>query len=202
MMRNLTGLLAVILTTSAVVAGGITATDDGRILLLDRSAGLFLVNSDETIRLDVELPRNGANFLQEQLDEGDFGNVLDASEQLRYSDVMIARDGANRALVVSYTEFHIDESCFTSTLAKYVLPAGQVLDDIKITSDDWIDLARASPCLEPFEDELPTFGLKAGGRVAQYDGDTEKVIWSVGDDAEVMEVNLSDGDYRVIARGR
>ncbi len=192
------GLMA---STMGAFAGGVDATKDGRVLILDKSGGLFLASSDKTIRLDVEMPTNGAEFLQEQMAEGDFGDVLDAMDHLRYSDVMLAQDGADRALVVSYTEFHIDENCFTSTLTKFTIPTDQTLDEVKITSDDWVDLARSS-CLEPFEDGLPTYGLKAGGRLAQVNGDTERVIWTVGDDADVLDVNLSDGDYSIIARDR
>lgn len=201
MKHILMGLAVLAGAGSPLMADGVAATQDGRILVLDNDGALFLAGSDTTKQLVVEMPINGADFLLDQLDEGDFGDVLDATDHLRYSDVMLAQDGKNIVLIVSYTEFHIDENCFTSTLAKAVLPEAQSLDDVKITTDDWIDVARDT-CLEPFEDGLPIYGLKAGGRLAQVSGSTDHVIWTVGDDAEVLDVNLATGDYDVIARDR
>jgi len=202
-MRELIGAIVLMSAVTEVSAGGVEATGDGRILLLDGEKGLFLASSDATIRLNVDLPINGASFLEEQIGEGDFGDIFDATDQLRYSDVLLAREGDSSAIVVAYAEYHIDENCFTSTLAKFTMPAPQALEDVKISSDDWVDVARDA-CLEPFEDGLPVYGLRAGGRLAQMKGDTERVIWTIGDAAEVevYQVNLSDGDYDVIARDR
>ena len=179
-MRELIGAIVLMSAATQVSAGGVEATDDGRILLLDGEKGLFLASSDTAIRLNVELPINGAGFLAEQIVEGDFGDVYDATDQLRYSDVLLAQEGDRAAIVVAYAEYHIDENCFTSTLAKFTMPASQALEDVKISSDDWVDVVRDA-CLEPFEDGLPVYGLRAGGRLAQMKGDTETVIWTIGD---------------------
>ena len=101
-MRDFIGAIVLISAATQVSAGGVVATDDGRILLLDGEKGLFLASSDTTLRLNIELPINGAGFLAEQIVEGDFGDVYDATDQLRYSDVLLAQDGDSAAIVVAY----------------------------------------------------------------------------------------------------
>ncbi len=209
---------------TAEYAGGIDATEDGDVLLLDRVGAMFLVNLDGQRRLDVVPPENGIDALEAQVEEGRFGAARVDLKWHRYNDVLIARDGVRTSLVVSYTEWHPERFCFTSTLATYTLPEDTSLEDVSIARDDWTVLMRTEPCMEPFETGSAIYGLEAGGRLAQKAGDVSHVIWTVGqyergdffegldftqalglrDGSEygrVLEVALADGSRREIARG-
>ncbi len=208
---------------AADFAGGISATGDGtEVLIMDRVGTLFHVVDSEVTQLAVSPPDNGIIPLQDQLESGDFGRATVDFKWFRYNDVLHVQGTETDWLLTSYTEWHPEDFCFNSALARLPLAPGTNPQDWQATAADWEVITRTAPCLEPFERGKAIKALEAGGRIVQRDADT--VIWTSGayerddrhpgrdfttalaqrDDSDygkVLEVDIVSGEMRHIAKG-
>ncbi|ABD57147.1 PQQ-dependent sugar dehydrogenase [Jannaschia sp. CCS1] len=210
---------------TADYAGGIDAVNQGQVVLLDRLGSFFLVSPDTVSEIAIEAPENGLDALRAQLAAGELGNATVEFKWFRFNDILVARNGETDMLLVSYTEWHPERRCFTSTLSGYQIAHDVVWQDLSVTQDDWRVVARTEPCLDPLPDGEAIFGLEAGGRLAQQPGESSSVFWTTGqyergdsfsgtnfDTAalgmrdgshygRVLNVSLEDGSIVELARG-
>lgn len=209
----------------AEFAGGMAALDGRSLLVLDREGRLYHVDGDAVRRLEVTAPDNGVAALRGQLEAGRFGAMTVNFAWVRFNDVLHVRDGTRAWLLASYTQWHPEELCATSTLARVEVPAQERPEQWRIADRDWQVVMRTNPCLKPFTPADATeiiHGLEAGGRLALAGG--TRVIWTTGsyerddryrdtdfsralaqdessDHGRVIEVDFLSGKSRHLARG-
>src|SRR5690606_30483983 len=89
---------------------------------------------------------------------------------LRYHDLLYVSIGSWSTLLISYTEFHRESECYTTTIARLdpELLKGNVRE-LSASPEDWSVIFRTEPCL-PLKSEWRSIeGHMAGGRMV-HDG--------------------------------
>lgn len=218
--RNVTFLPVDVPETS----GGMTTIDGTSLLIVDRLGGFHHVQRGVVTPVRISPPDNHVAALRTQLEAGQFGKSQVNFAWMRYTDVLHVRHAGRAWLIVSYTEWHPEEKCFTTTLARLEVPAGQP-PGAWTSKTPWEVVARTQPCLRPFtyeENSDMIMGLEAGGRLAVLDG--ARIAWTTGsyerDDrhhgpdysdalgqsesgqyGRVLEVDFLSGQIRELAKG-
>lgn len=147
-------------------AGGALTSVGPELLLMSRFGDLFLIRDDLPVRLDIELPDNGFEAYA-ALAEQEAGEFTHNPDSIRFNDVLFAPGEEAGALVVSYTEWHPDDACYTTTVAQLPVPPGTTaIDTVTATASDWQVVYRTRPCL-PLKSMMRAIeGHMAGGRMA------------------------------------
>ena len=158
-------------------AGGISNDNMGGILIVDLEGKIFRFWEERVKQLDISTPNSGVDTLKRQLGDGDLGSIDINFGHFRYNDILVHASGEDAALLVSYTEWHAEKRCFTSTLAKVPLPSGDPSEWV-IQEDDWKIVTRTRPCLSLNESGYAIKGAEAGGRIISR-SDAE-VFWTSG----------------------
>lgn len=179
-------------------AGGISNDPVGGVLIVDLAGKVFRFWEERIERLDITTPNSNVETLKRQLNDGVLGNVEINFGHFRYNDILVHTSGDGASLLVSYSEWHSEKRCFTSTLAKVPLPSGDPSEWI-IAEEDWTIVTRTRPCLPLYESGFGIKGAEAGGRIISR-SDTE-VFWTSGIynrddnfDKSYPEVSLSQDD--------
>jgi cytochrome c2 len=206
-------------------AGGITDVDGTGVLIIDREGGLHWLEGSKVSAVNLPPPANNADDLRQKLAAGAFGKSTVDWSQMRYMDVLHVRASGNAWLLVSYTEWHPVDYCFTTTLARIEVPSDAAPPAWQFARPGWTVIARTSPCLAPLPYESSTdmlLGIEAGGRLAR--GVEGKVLWATGsyerDDrvlprdfatalaqsesssyGRVLEVDIPSGNVSELAKG-
>jgi len=157
--------------------GGIAVDGAGGVLLVDLSGNVFRYWDGRIEQLDVVPPDSNADALRRQLNDGTLGNITINFGHFRFNDVLPFSSGEHRYLLVSYTEWHEDRRCFTSTLASALLDSTDP-SEWSIKEKDWVVVARTRPCLPPFSSGSGIRGSEAGGRMISSTG--SEVLWTSG----------------------
>ena len=139
---------------------------------------------------------------------------------LRYNDLKYFRSGEEHGLIVSYTEYHPDRQCYTSSFARADFDPGLAsADDAVIGPEDWTVIYRTSPCLPLKSRFLAIEGHMAGGRMVFSPPST--ILTAIGDyhidgmrseppgiaqdpDAEygkVLSFDIHTGEGRILSTG-
>ncbi len=158
-------------------AGGMSNDNVGGVLIVDLEGKVFRFWEGRIERLDIVTPNSNVDTLRRQLKDGDLGNTQINFGHFRYNDILVHASGEDYFLLVSYSEWHAENRCFTSTLAKAPLPAGDPSEWI-ISEEDWTIVTRTQPCLQLYESGFGIRGAEAGGRIISR-SDTE-VLWTSG----------------------
>lgn len=147
--------------------GGLTSYGDD-VLLLPYNGKIYAASSSSDLReTTVAGPDNNRAGYQALAGEEGWEDYDFDPSYLRYNDLLAYDTGSEQGLIASYTEFHADETCYTNTLAKLVLPPNTTdIDQVSATADDWSVLFRTEPCLPFKQQHLALEGHMAGGRLA------------------------------------
>lgn len=202
-------------------AGGISTFGENTVLVTDRVGKMLSVTDHVVHELDIAPPHDNRERLQAQLEAGDLGNIEISFNWMRFNDIFYYDKGSTGYLLLSYTEWLPEQSCFGNALARLPVEGD---DPTKWTADadDWTIIARTEPCLELFTSGKGMYGLEAGGRIDRMpDG---RLVWSSGayeradrfeglefqnalgqsDDAEygkMILVNVENGEKTILAKG-
>lgn len=202
-------------------AGGIAPDNSGGVLVLDRTGKTYRFINGATERLDVETPDSNVAALRRQLKSGLLGNIEINFDWFRFNDILYVSRDKSLHLLVSYSEWHEDKLCFTSSLAKANLASGDP-STWHIKGEDWEVIARTRPCLPTQKAGQGIMGLEAGGRLAFQGG--SGVLWTSGsferddkfdkehpehalaqndanDYGKVLLVDIDSGAVEIIAKG-
>ncbi len=158
-------------------AGGIAPDAFGGLLIVDLEGKVFRFLGERAEPLDVETPSANVGALKRQLDAGDLGPISINFGHFRYNDIEVLDLSGQHFLLISYTEWHPERMCFTSTLAKAAVPS----DDPRawhLRAEDWTIVHRTRPCLAPFKSGFGIRGAEAGGRITPKAG--AEVYWTSG----------------------
>ena len=187
--------------------GGLAADGTGALLLLDLEGRVFRFSDGETRRLDVVTPDANLDDLRRRLNEGALGDVGIIFGNVRFNDLLVHEVGNRSYLLVTYTEWHDERQCYTSTLAAAAVSSRDVVD-WTIGQGEWRTVTRSAPCLSPHASGDAIRGAEAGGGLVSAPDGT--VLWTVGaygrdDDLNRTEpassVAQSDaGDYGKVLR--
>lgn len=157
--------------------GGISADGSGGVLIMDSEGRVFRLSQGHTKRIDVIVPNSNVDALKRQLKDGALGNIDIQFSQFRYNDILLHSSDSNSYLLISYSEWHEDQLCYGSTLAKSPLPSSDP-STWSIQENDWEIIFRTEPCLKPFTLGIGIRGAEAGGRMVSW-SNTE-VLWTSG----------------------
>lgn len=190
-------------------AGGGLAADGTGIYIVRSQVGVlqrFDIVTRRIAPVRLGLPENNFARLPEK---SSFGNDYDKRE-IRYNDIEFLGAGAERQLVVSYTFYDPEKSCFTSRLAVHALAPGwdAPLDaGMQQARDGWRIVHETRPCLTFKKHRHPFSGQQAGGRMSS-DGKGALYV-TVGDhefdgldgaDGGPVYPQLADNDYGKVLR--
>ncbi len=158
-------------------AGGISSDGNGGVLIVDLEGKVFHFKDGQTDRLNVSTPRNHSDELRRKLDTGALGSAQVRWGHFRFNDILLHPTVTGQLLLVSFTEWHPDKMCFTSTLAAAKV-SDEPAQDWSITAADWAVIARTNPCLKPYTSGFAIRGAEAGGRILSYGPNA--VLWTSG----------------------
>ena len=125
-------------------AGGITTVNGDSVLILDRLGKIFHFKDGVTTPVNIETPSQNAMALSRQLESGLLGDISIQFNWFRFNDILFVSEAGNREILVSYTEWHERDTCFTSTLAKLEVPSSDPAAWSSI-SDDWRSWLAPAP---------------------------------------------------------
>lgn len=158
-------------------AGGISLDDHGGVLIVDLEGKVFRFFDGETTQLDVKTPDPGVSALKDQLAAGELGPITINFGHVRFNDILLHKRDTEHILLISYTDWHADRRCLTSTLAKARV-SGDTPGTWSVGEGDWSIVARTRPCLAPFPAGSGIKGAEAGGRLISR-SETE-LLWTSG----------------------
>ncbi|SDF18895.1 PQQ-dependent sugar dehydrogenase [Limimaricola pyoseonensis] len=149
--------------------GGLAALDDA-VLLLTYNGMIYAADGEGPVReTGVMAPETGRAAYEALADDPDHADYQIGAGFLRYNDLEVIGTGTGRALIVSYTEFHPERSCYTNTLARREL--GPETGAAALAAPgDWRVIFRTAPCLPLKTRYLAIEGHMASGRLAWDEG--------------------------------
>lgn len=119
------------------------------LLLITYDGAIFLASHDEIERTQVEPPSNGLEEYIAAAESDKYKNLQHKFSYFRYNDILYYAEDGEHGLIISYSEWHADEDCYGTTIARLELPAGiESIMEVKATDDDWIVVYRTRPCLK------------------------------------------------------
>ena len=169
-------------TSDRVGEGGGLTEFGSETLLITHDGRMFALSSENTLEpLDIVPPGNGFDEFLQLSARPEFAGRDFGVHNFRFNDVLHVQTNLERAIIVSYSEYHADNQCVTNTLAKLPLSLSvQSANDIKASAADWSILFRSAPCLTMAEPPFEPWGLwQAGGRIDFKAPD--KIVLSSGD---------------------
>ncbi len=145
--------------------GALTSLGD-QVLLLTNDGSFYAAHSAKDIhRTGIRAPdRHLDAYLRAQQSEA-LAGYQHLKDALRYDDILVIQADAQSWLLASYTEFHEEALCYTSTLARVPLTS-QNADELNILESDWQVVLRTRPCLPLKAHYNAIEGHMAGGRMA------------------------------------
>lgn len=160
--------------------GGLTSVGE-HLLLLTHDGNILDVSGTAVTPTSIRPPDNGFLAYRSASTAGAYKSLAHNLLWFRYNDILYFESGGRGTLGVSYTEWHKDEECYTTTVA--VLPLGTVpvdLHRLETAPDDWRALFRTKPCLPLKKTMRALEGQMAGGRMA-YEASTGSILLGSGD---------------------
>lgn len=162
--------------------GGSIATLGDYVIVLSNEGQVSAIDADGALsRVAIELPDYGFDAYTETSRQPEYRGFNFDFYHHRYNDIAPFRDSAGSGLLVSYTRFHRDRACFTSTLSKAYFE-GRAFDPSAtgIDADDWETVFESRPCLKLAPELGAIAGNMAGGRLV-VDVQEGAIYHSVGD---------------------
>lgn len=161
--------------------GGVTSWDD-HVVVMTHEGRIYLVAADKSVTLSrIEAPFNGFAEYLAAAELPPLNEYQHSFQTFRYNDITHFQTEEGRGLLVSYTRFHQEETCFTTTVSRlYIDARGAEIRDHAAAAADWEDVFETRPCLPPKRLSWAVSGHMAGGRMA-FDG--------------MHTVYLASGDY-------
>jgi aldose sugar dehydrogenase len=147
--------------------GGLTSFGQD-VLVLPYDGRVYAARAASEIRAtDIVAPDNNRASLRALAKADGYEDYAVEADYLRYNDLLSYESQIGRGLIVSYTEYHPEERCYTNTLAKLAIdPSARSIDDVRAGPEDWTILHRTAPCLPLKKRHLALEGHMAGGRMA------------------------------------
>jgi cytochrome c2 len=147
--------------------GGLTSFGQD-VLVLPYDGRVYAARSASEIRAtDIVAPDNNRASLRALAKADGYEDYAVEADYLRYNDLLSYESQIGRGLIVSYTEYHPEERCYTNTLAKLAIdPSARSIDDVRAGPEDWTIVHRTVPCLPLKKRHLALEGHMAGGRMA------------------------------------
>ena len=170
--------------------GGMASLGDD-LLLLSFDGKIRAARPGEAVRVTaVTAPETHRDAFKALENDPAYAGYSIYPAYIRYNDLLLFEDGERRGLLASYTEFHAEEACFTSNVARLDFSTfAKSIDDVKAGPGDWTIIYRSKPCLKLKTRHNAVEAHMAGGRMALLNPST--VILTVGDFH--MDGMVSDG---------
>ena len=152
----------------AIPGGGLTSWDDS-IVIITGIGKIFLVGADgEVTRSVMTAPANGRAAYLQAATRPPFDKVQHDFSTFRYNDISSFETTRKKGLLVSYTKFHPDRQCYTTTISRLDISAA-TLSTVQAGPAAGVDIFSTAPCLPLKQVWRSIEGHMAGGRIA-YDG--------------------------------
>lgn len=181
------------------------------LLLMSGSGEVFFhaAGSDSVVRSAITLP---SNHLAEYRQIAQTPKYADYSQDSftdpRYLHLLYVDNGAERLLLLSFTEWHAAEECYTNTIVRLdVSDQAGTPDTWSAKAEDWQVLFRSNPCLTMKKIARAIEAHICGGRMV-FDTRRQQLLFTVGDfhwDGIANDVMLAQDDAndygKVLAMG-
>jgi cytochrome c2 len=163
--------------------GGGAVTSWGKyIVLITHEGKLYFVDADLNVtQSKIAAPLNGFDDYFEMAQRAPYDTREHYFGNFRFNDIAHVNVGNRQALLVAYTKYDKERTCYTTTVSRLIVedPANDILN-YSAAPGDWAEIFQTSPCLPLKETWRPIEGHMAGSRMA-YDG--ERTVF------------LTSGDY-------
>lgn len=152
-------------------AGGALASVGPDILVLTHEGQIFIADGQGHIAdSGLQPPPNGFADYMALTEDPRYQDYEHRPDWFRYNDIKYLRLDGKQYIVVSFTEFHQERECYTTTVSR--LEIGSASPEPRTwtaAADDWQTLFRSEPCLPLKRQWRALEGHMAGGRLA-FDG--------------------------------
>jgi cytochrome c2 len=206
--------------------GAVTSVGDNAVVLTHDGTIYIVPPTLQPIESSIAPPYNGFDAYAADSKRPPYDSMSHNFANFRYNDIQFVRTQGHVGFAVSYTKYHAEKKCYTTTLSfLHVGSFSTPIDQWKARSEDWVDIFDTKPCL-PLKNEWRAIeGHMAGGRIA-FDG-KDTLYLASGDYAwdgiygplspyangvpvaqdpstgygKVVQLNLETGVARTLARG-
>ncbi|QVL50322.1 MAG: PQQ-dependent sugar dehydrogenase [Thiocapsa sp.] len=204
--------------TRTGAGGGLTSfgTD---VLLLTHEGRIFAATGPDAVReTQIEAPNNGFADYVVAAKEAPYQDYRHNFKTFRYNDISHYDTGSDHGLLLSYTDFDKDNTCYQTVVAQ--LPLGReikLIDQVDANAEDWRIVFRTRPCLPLKKPFRAIEGHMAGGRMAvrgstlylgsgdyHWDGVYAPEVLAQRPEADygkVFAIDLATGDARQVSMG-
>ena len=182
----MTGLLRLELERISVpgiregAGGGLTSVGS-QLLLLTHEGTILLSKGSMPRATALRTPDNGYEAYRSASTSQRYRDLNHNLLWFRYNDILYFEAAGEGVLAVSYTEWHEQAECYTSTVARLDLgPAPVDVARVEAGPEDWRILFRTAPCLPLKRTMRALEGQMAGGRM-EYEPSTGRILLGSGD---------------------
>ena len=160
--------------------GGLTSVGD-HLLLVTHDGSILRVDGTSTRPTSIRTPDNGFAAYRTASTSPEYRSLTHNLSWFRYNDLLYFEARGSAALALSYTEWHPEVECYTTTVARLDLGVAPVdVTGLEATPEAWRILFRTEPCLPLKRTMRALEGQMAGGRMA-YDPSAGQILLGSGD---------------------
>jgi aldose sugar dehydrogenase len=152
--------------------GGAATSWGEHVVVLTHEGSIYLVDENLAVTPSaIALPDNHFDVYLSAARQPPWDKLNHRFDRVRYNDILYFQSEGEQGLLVSYTKFDTDDTCYRNTVSKLTLAPGiSAATEVNASSSDWQELFSSKPCL-PLQEQLRAIqGHMAGGRML-FDND-------------------------------
>jgi aldose sugar dehydrogenase len=151
--------------------GGAALSWGDYVLVLNHAGTFYLVDSELNVEQSgLEAPESGLEDYFSTAMNAPWDQYSRRKDPFRYNDIVHYRTDSEQGLLISYTKFNGEGSCYTNAVAR--LAIHQEIEgprQLVASADDWLPLYASDPCLPLKKQGKVIDGHIAGGAIV-FDG--------------------------------
>jgi cytochrome c2 len=163
--------------------GGLTSIGE-TLLLMTHDGRFFAGTPDESFRRQEKIrpPPNGYQHFVDVTHRPPFDPAGQNYANFRYNGIAYFNTSWGAGLLLSYTYFNNEKTCYTSRLSRFDFPSKDApVASLAVGENDWKLLFETSPCLPLITHGGPAIRVQEAGGAMLVDNVTGKVILTSGD---------------------
>lgn len=177
----ITGTILKVPAATRTGAGGALTSADQDVILITHDGEIYGVNPEHSLyRTNITAPENGFKDYLKIIDDPRYEGYQHNTGYFRYNDIQYIDRRGMQSIVVSYTKFHKEKECYTTSVAELELASAiPHVRSWEAGPDHWKVIFETAPCLPLKREWRAIEGHMAGGRLA-FDGN-ETIYLASGD---------------------
>ncbi|MCK5828813.1 MAG: PQQ-dependent sugar dehydrogenase [Methylococcales bacterium] len=180
---TLNGTLIQIPDTERGGFGGALTSWDSNLVVMTHEGKIYFIGEGEDptpILSKIEAPDNGLDEYINTANKTEFSDLKHNFDKIRYNDISSFKYKKKRGLLVSYTKFNPEKTCYTNAISRIYIPnKSNKITSLTLKKDDWDVLYQTAPCL-PFKKKLRAIEGHMSGARMLFDG-SDTVFLASGD---------------------